>query len=124
MAAMKWVVIILAMLNFGFMAFDGGRALVKGDYIRPASGAHAGQLGPWSKLAEKAGINPESGAMKTISLLWGISGIIITLCYAFSIEWSWKTILIFNILSLWYLFAGTISSLIQIVLLIIIRMMK
>ena len=41
----KWIIILLAVLNFGFMAFDGSRALVKGDYIRPSQGQHAGQLG-------------------------------------------------------------------------------
>ncbi len=121
MAILKWVIIILAVLNFGYMAFDGGRALVKGDYIRPSSGAYAGKLGPWSKLVEKAGINPESIAMKSVFLLWGLCGIVITIAYAMGISWGWKAMMVINIASLWYLVPGTASSVIQIILLFITR---
>jgi len=46
------------------MAFDGTRALIVGDYIRPQTGEYAGQLGPWAKLVRKIGIAPESTFMK------------------------------------------------------------
>ncbi|MFI5131163.1 MAG: hypothetical protein ACHQFX_14270 [Chitinophagales bacterium] len=117
----KWVIVILAVLNFGYMAFDGGRALVKGDYIRPKSGEYAGQLGPWSKLVEKLGINPESTTMKTIFLAWGLLGLVIATCYALRMSWASNGLLVINILSLWYLVPGTISSALQIVLLLIRR---
>jgi hypothetical protein len=115
----KWVVVVLAAMNFGYMAFDGGRALIKGDYIRPASGNYAGQLGPWTKLVSKVGIHPESNAMKTIFLLWGMAGLFITTCYAFNARGAAGWLLALNVLSLWYLFAGTISSGLQIILLLI-----
>jgi hypothetical protein len=117
----KWVIVFLAVMNFGFMTFDGGRALLKGDYIRPRSGTYAGQLGPWSKLVKSIGINPESNAMKSIFLLWGISGLIITVCYILNISWAWKGMMIINILSLWYLVPGTVSSALQIILLLVIK---
>ena len=68
----KWIIIIMATLNFGYMVFDGGRALATGDYIRPKSGTHAGQLGPWAPAVEKVGINPESTTMKVIFVVWGL----------------------------------------------------
>jgi hypothetical protein len=121
---LKWIVILLATINFSFMTFDGARALVKGDYIRPASGQYAGQLGPWSKLVKQYGIEPESNAMKTIFVVLGITGIAITICYALSINWSWKAMIFLNVLSLWYLFAGTFSSVLQIILLLITKWLK
>jgi len=45
-----WVVIVLALVEAGWLAFDGTRALVVGDFLTPTSGTHAGQLGPWSKV--------------------------------------------------------------------------
>ncbi len=55
---LKWTIILLAVLNFGYMLFDGSGALIKGDYIRPTRGEYAGQLGPWSKLVKAIGIKP------------------------------------------------------------------
>ena len=120
-AIIKWVVVFLALMNFGFMAFDGSRALVKGDYIRPKSGEYAGQLGPWSKLVSKIGINPESTTMKVIFLIWGLTGLFITVCFILKMSWAVNGLIMINILSLWYLVPGTISSAIQVVLLFIRR---
>ncbi|MEI9810520.1 MAG: hypothetical protein WDO16_23075 [Bacteroidota bacterium] len=117
----KWIIVLLAVMNFGFMTFDGSRALIKGDYIRPRSGAHAGQLGLWSKLVKSIGINPESTSMKSIFLVWGIAGLIITCCYIFNVSWAKNGMIIMNILSLWYLVPGTVTSVLQIVLLLIRR---
>lgn len=121
---LKWFIILLAMLNFSYMAIDGSRALVKGDYMRPSQGAYAGQLGPWSQLVKSYGIEPESTTMKTIFVVWGICGIVITVCFAVGLTWAWKAILLFNVLSLWYLFVGTACSSLQILLLIVLRYFK
>lgn len=115
----KWVVVLLAILNFGYMTYDGGRALVKGDYIRPQSGAYAGKLGPWSKIVTKIGMDPESTAMKTVFLIWGLIGLVITFCFVLNMQWATKGLIAMNILSLWYLVPGTISSGLQIILLLI-----
>ena len=117
----KWVVVFLAVMNFGYMAFDGGRALVTGDYIRPRSGAYAGQLGPWTKIVIKAGIEPESITMKVIFLVWGLTGLAITAGFILKMHWATNGLIIINILSLWYLIPGTISSTLQIVLLLVKR---
>ena len=117
----KWIIILLGVLNFGYMAYDGAQALNSGDYIRPTEGEHAGQLGPWAKLVATAGIDPESDTMKGIFVVWGIIGLIITTGFAANKSWGWKGLLIFNIMSLWYLVMGTVSSAIQLVLLFIRR---
>lgn len=121
---MKWIIIIMAVLNFGYMAFDGGRALATGDYIRPKSGQYAGQLGPWSKAMQAVGINPESTGIKIIFVVWGLAGLYITYGFYQGKPWGWKGMLIFNIASLWYAMMGTMSSVIQIALLVISKMLR
>lgn len=118
----KWIIIIMAVLNFGYMAFDGSRALATGDYIRPTSGEYAGQLGPWSKAVQKIGINPESTAMKLIFVIWGIAGLAITVAFATGQPWGWKALLVMNICTLWYAMMGTMSGIIQILLLFLMKM--
>src|SRR5688572_31086885 len=100
-AILKWVIVFFALMNAGYMAFDGAKAHITGDYLRPKSGEYAGQLGPWTKIVEKLGIDPMSSFMKTIFLLFGIAGIIITMGFALDTSWGWKAMLIFNICSLW-----------------------
>jgi len=119
--AIRWIIVLIAILNFGFMALDGMRALTMGDYIRPESGEYAGQLGPWAHLVESISIDPESTLMKIIFVSWGAIGLFLTLRFARNKQNSVKHLLSANILSLWYLVFGTLSSVVQIILLIIIR---
>ena len=64
-----WVIVILVAFTAGWMLFDGTRALIVGDYVTPASGEYAGQLGPWSNLVKADGIEPLSTLMKLICWL-------------------------------------------------------
>lgn len=121
---LKWVIITLAFMNFGYMTFDGAKALITGDYIRPQTGDYAGQLGPWTKLVEKIGVDPMSTFMKLLFVLFGLIGIGITVSFALNVSWAWKAMLIYNICSSWYLFFGTASSILQIILLFIIRLVR
>ncbi len=121
---LKWIITILAFVNAGYMTYDGAKALITGDYIRPKTGEYAGQLGPWTKLVEKIGIDPMSIFMKSIFVFYGIAGLIITIAFAFNVPWSWKAMLIYNICSGWQLFFGTANSVLQIILLLILRVVK
>ncbi len=120
----KWVIVVFALINAGFMTFDGARALIIGDYLRPSSGEHAGQLGPWAKLVKLIGIDPESTLMKSVFLILGIVSLFITICFILDYSWAWKAMLIINICTLWNLIIGTASNIIQIILLIILRYLK
>ncbi len=84
---LRSIIILFALINFGFMTFDGARALIVGDYIRPDKGEYAGQLGLWSGLAENAGIDPESNLMKSILVIFGVIGIALTTGFAFNAKW-------------------------------------
>ena len=121
MKTLRWIVIILAVLNFGFMTVDGSRALIVGDYFRPETGEYAGQLGPWATIVSAIGINPESGLMKGIFIAWGGLGLILTVSFAMRVRRADRALLFFNLASFWYLVAGTLSSVLQVIFLLILR---
>jgi hypothetical protein len=116
---LRWVVLALAFIEGGWLAFDGGRALVVGDYVTPKSGPHAGRLGPWAKLVSALGIAPRSILMKAIHFTLGLVWLAVMLCYAFGLSWAWAGMLVCAVLGLWYLPFGTLLSVVQIVLLLL-----
>jgi hypothetical protein len=115
---MTWVrVVLVAMgiLEGAWMTFDGTRALVVGDYVTPSSGAHSGELGPWSKVVSAVGIPPRSTAMKLIFVVYGLSWLVIALALALRYQWAPRTMLIAAIATLWYLPVGTAFGVIQLI---------
>ncbi len=118
---LRIIIILFSLLNAGYMTFDGGRALITGDYLRPKDGEYAGQLGPWHELASAIGIDPMSSLMKSIFLLLGIYGLVAIACFAFAPQSGWKLLLAFSILTLWNLMFGTMSSILVIILLLLWR---
>ena len=121
---MNWlrtIIIILALLQAGWMIFEGTRAFVVGDYVTASSGAYAGQLGPWSKIVRAAGIEPRSSFMKAIFVIYGLAWIFVIERFIQGLPWTWLAMFIAAIGTLWYLPLGTASSLIQIALLIILK---
>ena len=121
LAILKWIIVVAAILNFGFMCYDGSRGLIVGDYIRPKTGQYANQLGPWSKIVEKVGINPEGNLMKSIFLIWGAIGLVFAVSFAMNVNNADKYLLAISICTLWYLVPGAILSIIQALLLLILK---
>ena len=76
MGWLRWLVIALALAEAGWMAFDGIRALVVGDYVTPRSGSYAGQLGPWARLVSAVGIGPRSTLMKAVFAVYGLAWLV------------------------------------------------
>lgn len=121
---MRWlrmIVIFLALMQAGWMVFDGTRAFVLGDYVTPATGPYAGQLGLWSKVVSAVGIEPRSSLMKSVFVIYGVVWLILLNYFVQKVQWAWWVMLAAAIGSLWYLPIGTITSLIQIFFLIAIR---
>jgi len=114
-----WVVMALAFVEGGWLAFDGGRALVVGDYVTPRSGTHAGQLGPWSRVVSAVGIAPRSTLMKSVHLILGIGWLVVLVCFGFRLPWAWSGMIVCAVLGLWYLPFGTLLSMLQILLLLL-----
>jgi hypothetical protein len=121
MSWLKWVVVVLAVVEFGWMAFDGGRALIVGDYVTAASGQHAGELGPWARVVSAVGIEPRSTLMKTIHVALGLTSLGITACFAMGLPWAWSGMRVCAVLGLWYLPFGTVLGIVQILLLSAVR---
>ncbi len=120
----KWLIVLFAFFNAGYMTFDGARALITGDYLRPSSGEYAGQLGPWSKLVTMIGIDPESTLMKIIFLVFGMIWFAVIICFILDYSWSHNAMIILSIVTLWYLFTGTVICIIQIILLVVLKYLK
>lgn len=118
MKALVWVVVVLGLLQGGWLAFDGSRALIVGDYVTPGSGPYAGQLGPWATLVSAVGIEPRSTLMKSVHLGLGVLWLVMTIGFALRMPWAWRGMMACAVLSLWYLPFGTIFGVIQIVLLL------
>ena len=109
----------LVSLSGGWMAFDGGRALIDGDYVTPSGGEMAGQLGPWSSLIKAVGIAPRSTLMKSIFLIYSLIYLGLALALGLGSPWAWPPLLVVAILGLWYVPFGTFLSILVIVLLML-----
>ena len=119
MPRLGWIVVVLALVEGGWLAFDGGRALLLGDYVTPASGPYAGQLGPWSKLVAAVGIEPRSTPMKLVHVALGVAFLAASIGFALGVSWGRAAVLVCAILGLWYLPFGTLLGLAQLVLLLL-----
>ena len=114
---LQWLIILIALQQAGWMAFDGTRAMIAGDYVTPKSGQYAGQLGPWKHVVQAVGIEPRSTLMKSIFVAYGFAWLAIIICFVLKLHWSWTAMLIAAGGALWYLPFGTLSSVLQIILL-------
>jgi hypothetical protein len=114
-----WLIALLAVLEAGWLAFDGTHALLTGDYVTPRSGRFAGQLGPWARLVSLAGVDPRSRGMRILHVVLGSGWLAMTVVFLSGAEWGRAGMLLFAVASLWYLPFGTALSVFQIVLLLL-----
>lgn len=117
MTWLRWGVFGLAVLQGVWFLFDGSRALVVGDYLTPREGAHAGQLGLWSRVVTVLGFEPRSTWIKSLHVVLGAAWIGSALEFRVSPAAGWWMVFACAVSSLWYLPAGTVLSLIVIVVL-------
>lgn len=113
-----WVVAGLVLLNGGWMAFDGGTALLVGDYVTPKTGQLAGTLGPWSRIVEAVGIGPRSTLMKSIFLIYGLAYLAATAAFILGAPPARWAVVILAVLGLWYIPFGTLINIIVLALLL------
>ncbi|MBP7746330.1 MAG: hypothetical protein KA383_09355 [Phycisphaerae bacterium] len=114
-----WVIVGLGVLEGGWMLFDGGRALVVGDYVTPNAGRHAGRLGPWAHLVRGVGLEPRSTVVKVGLILLGLAWLAAAAGFGGRSPWGWWAMLGCAVLSLWYVPVGTLLSVLQIGLLLL-----
>lgn len=113
----RWLVVVLVILNGGWMAFDGTRALMVGDYVTPASGPYAGQLGPWAAVVSAAGLAPRGTLVKWIFVGYGLAALAAATAFAFRRAGGRSALLVLVPLGLWYLPFGTAINLVVLPLL-------
>jgi len=114
-----WIVIGLAVIEGGWLLFDGLHAFATGDYVTPSTGRHAGQLGPWSKLWSSAGIDPRSTLVRSVHVGIGAAWLGAIAAFLLGASWGWGAMLACAIAGVWYLPFGTLLSVIQIALLLL-----
>jgi hypothetical protein len=109
----KIVLIVLSVLNGGWMLFDGIHVLLKGKYFGPE------KPGPWSDLVSRVGIDPMrvGPVFVAIGLLWAV----VVLGIVYRQSWTFLLGLIACTASLWYFPIGTILSIAVAVMLIVLR---
>jgi hypothetical protein len=118
MHTLKWIILALALVQGGWFTFDGGRALIVGDYTTPSSGPRAGQLGPWSRIVSAIGFEPRSTFIKCLHLFLGIGWLAALIVFVIRPATGWWFILGCAMASLWYLPMGTLLSIVVITLLL------
>jgi len=119
MRTLTWIVLGLALFQGGWLAFDGGRALIVGDYVTPGTGPRSGQLGPWSRVVSALGFEPRGTFIKFLHLFLGVSWLVASILLVTRPATGWWLILGCATASLWYLPLGTLMSLVIIALLLI-----
>jgi len=119
MHILKWLIIVLALLEGGWLLFDGTRAFVVGDYLTPSTGTRAGQLGPWSRIVSTLGFDPRGTYIKSLHVILGLAWLVSLICFVMRLSAGWWMLLFCAVGSLWYLPIGTVVSIIQIVLLVL-----
>ncbi|HEX2058311.1 MAG TPA: hypothetical protein VHI71_08080 [Actinomycetota bacterium] len=119
MERLKWVIVLLALVDAGYMVVDGTRALVAGDYFTPSSGEHAGELGPWARIVETIGVDPRSTGMKAFFVVYGLAWLGVVAMFALERSWAWGAMLVLAAASAWYLTVGTIVSVAVVALLLV-----
>jgi hypothetical protein len=121
---LRWLIVALALFEAGYLAFDGARALILGDYMTPATGAYAGRLGPWADLIAMTGLDPRSLEVRAFIAAYGSLWLGFTAAFAFNTKGVRWVMLVLAIGSLWYFPLGTIVSVIQILLLLLFHVVR
>lgn len=105
----KFTFFILALLNGGWMLFDGVHVIRRGKYFGPP------EPGPWSKIVVAVGLNPISLGPVFVGL--GFVWLAAALGIIFGYGWGWWLSLAVAFCTLWYIPIGALFSLLSIAVL-------
>ena len=106
---MKILVIVLSLLNGGWMLLDGIFVLIRGKYIGPP------KPGPWAGLFYK--LQVDVFKLGPLFILFGATWLLFMAGLWMGQAWAWKLGIVISILSLWYLPVGTVISIIVLIVL-------
>lgn len=110
---MKILISLLALVNGGYMLLDGIFVMLKGKYIGPE------KPGPWSALFEKIGLDVFK--LGPLFIVFGLAWFCWLCGFLTHQSWVFTAGILLSILTLWYLPAGTLVSLIILLMLLLAR---
>jgi hypothetical protein len=119
---MAWVrrfVVLLALIQGGFMIFDGSHALLAGDYVTPSKGRNVADLGPWANIVTAVGIPPRSTLMKFLFVAYGSLWLVVAYHFARGHRWGKAGMLAAAVGSLWYVGIATLFAFTLILILVL-----
>ncbi len=107
------ITILIAVLSFiigGWLVFDGSRKLIADQYM----GEDSIGLGPWASLVGAIGVHPADLAFPFVILgaIWIVNGVVLLI----EGPWRYERAIATSLLTLFYLFPGTLVSLAILVL--------
>jgi hypothetical protein len=106
---LRWGIVALAVLEAGWMVYDGTRALVLGSYFNEP-------IGPWRHVVEPLGIDPKSTLMESFFVAYGAAWLVVIIAYVRRVTRSETAMIVAAVGSLWYIPLGTMFSVAQLVL--------
>ncbi len=107
----------LAVVLGAWMTFDGVHAFVRGDYVTPRSGEHAGELGPWARAVSAVGVDPRSTLIRAVHVALGIAWLVAAAGVLTRAAWASPATVACAVASLWYLPSGTLIGAVELLLL-------
>jgi hypothetical protein len=110
---MKIILSILAFINGAYMLVDGIFVIIKGKYIGPD------KPGPWANLFYK--LNVDVFKLGPLFIIYGLLWLSFLFGLCTNQTWAYLLGLIISVLTLWYLPAGTIISILVILILLTAR---
>ncbi|GAB2980898.1 hypothetical protein GCM10027049_15640 [Mucilaginibacter puniceus] len=110
---MKIIVIVLSLLNGLYMLADGVYVLLNNKYIGPE------KPGPWANIFSS--LNIDVFKIGPLFITYGVGWLCFVIAYLYNMSWAFSLGIAMSVLTLWYLPAGTIFSLIVLVLLIVLK---
>ena len=99
---MKYVLLVLSLINGSWMLVDGIYVLLKGKYIGPE------KPGPWASVLSVTGIDVFK--LGPMFILFGIAWLVFVFGLYSSSGWAYRWGIVLAIASLWYLPFGTVIS--------------
>lgn len=106
---MRYIIIILSIVNGGFMLIDGIHVMLKGKYIGPP------EPGPWANLFYK--LKVDVFKLGPLFIAFGLVWLVFVSGLWMQKSWSYPLGIAVSIFTLWYLPVGTLLSVIVLIML-------
>ncbi len=121
MKGLRVAVILLVVVEAGWITFDGAQALRTGVYLKPRLGDYGGRVGEWTRVASVLGTPPASTRAKWALIRYGIAWLCAAFAFTRGAGWPWWVLFVFAGGALWYSILAVPLCLAQMLLLIAVR---